>query len=122
MRVVKTLVLPAPAPASTQTGPSVARTARFCASFNPSRYVTCRLYHPGRSVLVLFRLGNSPFCHLPHLPCCWRYSRGTQVVMDALGKEACGGGLAERGKNSFEPFVGEGRMGVLEEAVPIGMR
>src|SRR3989344_6990123 len=47
MRVVSTRVLPLPAPARTDIGPSVASTARRCASFNPSRYFTWALYHFG---------------------------------------------------------------------------
>ncbi len=37
IRVVSTRVLPVPAPASTSTGPSVARIASRWASFSPSR-------------------------------------------------------------------------------------
>ncbi len=35
MRVVRTRVLPVPAPASTKTGPSVVRTASACSSLSP---------------------------------------------------------------------------------------
>ena len=37
-RVVRTLVLPVPAPASTRTGPSTASTASRCSAFRPFKY------------------------------------------------------------------------------------
>src|SRR3989338_554842 len=40
MRSVMTLVFPAPAPATIRSGPSLWRTARFCASLSPSRCFT----------------------------------------------------------------------------------
>ncbi len=37
MRVVRTRVLPVPAPARTSTGPSVVSTAARCSGFSPER-------------------------------------------------------------------------------------
>src|SRR3989344_306804 len=113
MRGARTRVLPAPAPASTHTGPSVASTASCCASLSPSRYVIHRLYSR-YSPHALFR-------DFPHLALGNRDGLSTQVVVDALREETRGGGLTKSSKDSFDPLARKTGMREIEEAVTVSM-
>src|SRR3989344_8918299 len=117
MRVARTRVLPAPAPASTHTGPSVASTASCCASLSPSRYVIHRLYSRS-SPHALFR-------DFPHLALGNRDGLSTQVVVDALCEEAFGRGFPERSEDRLDPSASwrtcEAGMGEVEEAVAVSV-